>query len=73
MTTGPSAVQLTEEDCYAGALHGCAEALTTATTTLLDFMYVHPRPGLGDAATALAARAGTDRFARREWRSLVGA
>src|SRR4051794_28429555 len=24
--TGPSAVQLTPEDCYAGALHGCAEA-----------------------------------------------
>src|SRR3954465_4015934 len=46
--TGPSAVQLTPEDCYAGALHGCAEALTTGTTTLLDFMYVHPRPGLGD-------------------------
>jgi 5-methylthioadenosine/S-adenosylhomocysteine deaminase len=52
--TGPSAVQLTPEDCYAGALHGCAEALTTGTTTLLDFMYVHPRAGLGDAvATAM--------------------
>jgi 5-methylthioadenosine/S-adenosylhomocysteine deaminase len=50
--TGPSAVQLTPEDCYAGALHGCAEALTTGTTTLLDFMYVHPRPGLGDAVAA---------------------
>jgi 5-methylthioadenosine/S-adenosylhomocysteine deaminase len=47
--TGPSAVELTPEDCYAAALHGCAEALTTGTTTLLDFMYVHPRPGLGDA------------------------
>jgi 5-methylthioadenosine/S-adenosylhomocysteine deaminase len=54
--TGPSAVQLTPEDCYAGALHGCAEALTTGTTTLLDFMYVHPRPGLGDAV----ARAMSD-------------
>jgi len=53
--TGPSAVQLTPEDCYAGALHGCAEALTTGTTTLLDFMYVHPRAGLGDAvATAMS-------------------
>ncbi|MCW2583449.1 MAG: putative amidohydrolase [Klenkia sp.] len=47
--TGPSAVELTVEDVYAGALHGCAEALTTGTTTLLDFMYVHPRPGLGAA------------------------
>jgi 5-methylthioadenosine/S-adenosylhomocysteine deaminase len=50
--TGPSAVELTDEDCYAGALHGCAEALTTGTTTLLDFMYVHPRPGLGDAVAS---------------------
>jgi 5-methylthioadenosine/S-adenosylhomocysteine deaminase len=50
--TGPSAVQLTPEDCYAAAQHGCAEALTTGTTTLLDFMYVHPRPGLGDAVAA---------------------
>lgn len=47
--TAPSAVELTPEDCYAGALHGCAEALTTGTTTLLDFMYVHPRARLGDA------------------------
>jgi len=31
--TGPSAVELTPEDCYAAALHGCAEALTTGTTT----------------------------------------
>ncbi|MEU6701627.1 amidohydrolase [Pseudonocardia sp. NPDC046786] len=47
--TGPSAVALTEDDVYVGALHGCTEALTTGTTTLLDFMYVHPRPGLADA------------------------
>ena len=47
--TGPSAVELTEEDCYAAALHGCVEAMTTGTTTIVDFMYVHPRPGLGDA------------------------
>src|SRR5882757_2395304 len=39
--TGPSAVQLTEPDCYAAAVHGCAEALSTGTTTVLDFMYVH--------------------------------
>jgi 5-methylthioadenosine/S-adenosylhomocysteine deaminase len=47
--TGPSAVELTEDDCFAGAVHGCAEALTTGTTTLVDFMFAHPRPGLGDA------------------------
>jgi 5-methylthioadenosine/S-adenosylhomocysteine deaminase len=56
--TGPSAVQLTAEDCYAGALHGCAEALTTGTTTLLDFMYVHPREGLGDAVAAAMSDVG---------------
>lgn len=56
--TGPSAVELTAEDCYAGALHGCAEALTTGTTTLLDFMYVHPRPGLGDAVAAAMSDVG---------------
>src|SRR5690349_3288843 len=56
--TGPSAVQLTPEDCYAGALHGCAEALTTGTTTLVDFMYVHPRPGLGDAVAAAMSEVG---------------
>ena len=56
--TGPSAVQLTPEDVYAGALHGCAEALTTGTTTLLDFMYVHPRPGLGDAVAQAMSDVG---------------
>jgi 5-methylthioadenosine/S-adenosylhomocysteine deaminase len=56
--TGPSAVQLTPEDCYAAALHGCAEALTTGTTTLLDFMYVHPRDGLGDAVAAAMSDVG---------------
>jgi 5-methylthioadenosine/S-adenosylhomocysteine deaminase len=56
--TGPSAVQLTAEDVYAGALHGCAEALTTGTTTLLDFMYVHPRPGLGDAVAQAMSDVG---------------
>lgn len=54
--TGPSAVELTEDDTYAGAVHGCAEALTTGTTTLVDFMFAHPRPGLGDAV----ARAMSD-------------
>jgi 5-methylthioadenosine/S-adenosylhomocysteine deaminase len=54
--TGPSAAQLTEADSYAGAVHGCAEALTTGTTTIVDFMFAHPRPGLGDAV----ARAMSD-------------
>jgi 5-methylthioadenosine/S-adenosylhomocysteine deaminase len=47
--TGPSAAALTEEDCYHAALAGCLEALRSGTTTITDFMYVHPRPGLSDA------------------------
>jgi 5-methylthioadenosine/S-adenosylhomocysteine deaminase len=47
--TGPSAAVLTADDCFAAARHGCAEAISTGTTTLVDFMYVHPRPLLTDA------------------------
>lgn len=47
--TGPAATQLTEEDCYLGAAVGCLEALRSGTTTVKDFMYTHPRPGLMDA------------------------
>ena len=44
--TGPSAVELTEADVYAAALHGCVESIRGGVTTLVDFMYAHPRPGL---------------------------
>ncbi len=47
--TGPSAVELTPDDAYAAARHGVVEALRCGTTTIVDFMYVHPRPGLTDA------------------------
>ena len=47
--TGPSAAELTEEDCYRAAMHGCLEAIRSGTTCIKDFMYVHPRPGLSDA------------------------
>ncbi|NJK27731.1 MAG: hypothetical protein HC925_03250, partial [Coleofasciculaceae cyanobacterium SM2_3_26] len=40
--TGPSAVHLTPEDCYAAARHGCLEAIESGVTTLVDFMYAHP-------------------------------
>ncbi len=44
--TGPSAVELTEEDVFAAAMHGCVESLRSGVTSLVDFMYAHPRPGL---------------------------
>ncbi|MFZ4832580.1 amidohydrolase family protein [Rouxiella sp. Mn2063] len=44
--TGPSAVELTEEDVSAAAMHGCVESLRSGVTSLVDFMYAHPRPGL---------------------------
>jgi 5-methylthioadenosine/S-adenosylhomocysteine deaminase len=47
--TGPSATQLLPEDCYAAALHGCVEAVKSGTTTLVDFMYAHPRGQLTEA------------------------
>jgi 5-methylthioadenosine/S-adenosylhomocysteine deaminase len=47
--TGPSATQLVPEDCYAAARHGCVEAIKSGTTTLVDFMYAHPRGQLTEA------------------------
>jgi 5-methylthioadenosine/S-adenosylhomocysteine deaminase len=44
--TGPSAVFLTAEDASAAATHGCVESIRSGVTTLVDFMYVHPQPGM---------------------------
>ena len=44
--TGPAAVELTKEDVSAAALHGCVESIRSGVTSLVDFMYAHPRPGL---------------------------
>lgn len=44
--TGPSAVELTPDDCYAAARHGCVESIKSGVTTLVDFMYAHPREHL---------------------------
>lgn len=63
--TAPAATHLTWDDCYIAALHGCLEALTTGTTTLLDFMYVHPRPELLDAVLAAMTDSGIRGVAAR--------
>jgi len=47
--TMPAAVALEEPDCETAALAGAVEAIRSGTTTLVDFMYVHPRPYLTDA------------------------
>lgn len=47
--TGPSATELTPSDCYAAARHGCVESIKSGVTTLVDFMYAHPRGQLTEA------------------------
>lgn len=47
--TGPAAVELTASDAHTAALHGCVESIRSGVTTLVDFMYVHPGPGLTQA------------------------
>jgi 5-methylthioadenosine/S-adenosylhomocysteine deaminase len=44
--TGPSAVHLLPEDAHAAATHGCVESIRSGVTTLVDFMYAHPLPGM---------------------------
>jgi 5-methylthioadenosine/S-adenosylhomocysteine deaminase len=44
--TGPAAVELTATDVHAAAMHGCVESIRSGVTTLVEFMYAHPRPGL---------------------------
>jgi 5-methylthioadenosine/S-adenosylhomocysteine deaminase len=44
--TGPSAVHLTPSDAGAAATHGCVESIRSGVTTVVDFMYAHPKPGM---------------------------
>jgi 5-methylthioadenosine/S-adenosylhomocysteine deaminase len=56
--TGPSAVELTFGDVLAAARHGCVESIRSGVTTLVDFMYAHPRPGLADAVVQACTETG---------------
>ncbi len=47
--TFPAAQHLTPEDVHAAAMHGCIEGIRSGTTTMLDYMYPHPRARLSDA------------------------
>ncbi len=63
--TGPAAVELTVEDAYAAAMHGCVESIRSGVTTLVDFMYVHPRPGLTRAVIDAYEQSGMRGFVCR--------
>ena len=63
--TAPAAVHLTRDDVYVGALQGCVESLRGGVTTLVDFMYVHPRPDLTDAVRVALEESGIRGFVAR--------
>lgn len=46
--TFPAASYLDEESVYWAAVSACLEGLHSGTTTVLDYMYPHPRQGLSD-------------------------
>ena len=63
--TGPAAVELTVDDARIAATHGCVESIRSGVTTLVDFMYVHPRPGLTRAVIDAYERTGMRGFVCR--------
>jgi 5-methylthioadenosine/S-adenosylhomocysteine deaminase len=68
--TGPSGVHLTPEDAHAAALHGCVESIRSGVTTLVDFMYVHTRPGMIKAVVEAFDETGMRGFVCRGFISL---
>jgi 5-methylthioadenosine/S-adenosylhomocysteine deaminase len=63
--TGPSAVHLTSEDAHVAALHVCVESIRSGVTTVVDFMYAHPRPGLTKAVVEAFEETGMRGFVCR--------
>ncbi len=68
--TGPSGVHLTPEDAHVAALHGCVESIRSGVTSLVDFMYVHTRPGMIKAVVEAFDATGMRGFACRGFVSL---
>jgi 5-methylthioadenosine/S-adenosylhomocysteine deaminase len=68
--TGPSGVHLTPEDAHAAALHGCVESIRSGVTTLVDFMYVHTRPGMTRCVTQAFDQTGMRGFVCRGFISM---
>ena len=63
--TGPAAAELTATDARIAATHGCIESIRSGVTTLVDFMYVHPRPGLTQAVVDAFQETGMRGFVCR--------
>ena len=63
--TGPSAVHLLPEDAHAAAMHGCVESIRSGVTTVVDFMYAHPRPGMIPAVVSAFHATGMRGFVCR--------
>src|SRR6202021_3357397 len=71
--TGPSGVHLTPEDAHVAAVHGCVESIRSGVTTLVDFMYVHTRPGMIKSVVEAYERTGMRGFVCRGFLSSGGA
>jgi 5-methylthioadenosine/S-adenosylhomocysteine deaminase len=63
--TGPAAVHLTPQDARAAAMHGCIESIRSGVTTLVDFMYVHTRPGMTEEVLGAFGETGMRGFVCR--------
>jgi 5-methylthioadenosine/S-adenosylhomocysteine deaminase len=68
--TGPSAIHLTTDDARAAAMHGCVESIRGGVTTVLDFMYAHPRPGMIAAVVGAFEETGVRGFVCRGFASM---